>query len=146
MSFDLRISEGDLSLSAENDLATVENGDKLIQDILKIIQTPIGGNAFFPWYGSPVANTLIGTSLDTGFISSVASSQLRASLDNLKTLQNAQLREFGQNVTPQEQIAAIEGVSVERNAIDPRYFSVYVSIISKARTREQVEIQIDPTL
>lgn len=146
MSFGIKVFEGDLALSSENDLATVRDGEKLIQDILKIIQTPLGANAFFPWYGSPVANTLIGTSMDTTFISSIASSQLHNSLENLQKLQTAQLQEFGQSITPQEQIAAIEGVSVQRNSTDPRYFSVYISVISKARTREDVELEIDLTL
>jgi hypothetical protein len=133
MSFDLKIVDGDLKISSTGDLQKVENTDKLIQDIIKILTVPIGGNPFFPWYGSPISNSLVGNPLSFQFIGTLASSQLRGSLENLQKLQNAQVS-TGQKVTPAELLAAIKEVSIQRNQIDPRYFRVVINALSKALT------------
>lgn len=130
MSFDLKIQNGDLQLGADNDLAKVENTEKLIQEIVKIISTPLGGNPFFSWYGSPVTKTLIGTAYSTRFISNIASNQLRSSLETLQKLQKAQLKS-GQFVTPQEQLSAIQNVLVDRNSVDPRFFLIDITVLDK---------------
>lgn len=137
MSFDLKLSQGDLKLSNTRDLATVENTEKLIQEIIKIIGTPIGANRFFPWYGCPISRTLVGTAYATTFVSSIAETQLRTSLETLQKLQKAQLSS-GQVVTPQEQIAAIQEVLVNRNSVDPRFFLLRISVLSKAFRTVQV--------
>lgn len=143
LSFDLKLTNGDLSLSNSGDLSIVEGSDKLIQDVVKIITTQIGTNRFYPWYGSPISQTLIGTSYDERFVSAAAASQLRTSLDNLQRLQKEQLK-TAQIVSPQEQIAAIQGISVERDITDPRFFRVTLTILSKAFQRVQTSLTIDP--
>lgn len=142
MSFDLKIKNGDLSLGATKDLDIVENGDKLTQDILKIVLTPLGGNPFFPWYGSPISQSLIGAAYETNFIASLASNQLRGSIEKLQNMQKEQMRSTNQIVTAQEQIAAIQNVNVERNSTDPRFFSVVLTVISKAFQRVQTQFNV----
>ena len=140
MSFDLKLINGDLAIS-KDDIAIVENGDKLVQDILKIISTPTGGNAFFPNYGTDVSNLIVGSTYDKKFVSDIASEQLTRSLEFLQKLQEEQIK-YNQRVTPHEQIAAILDVSVSRAADDPRYYSVNLTVLSKAFVRHVASFSI----
>jgi len=143
MSFDLRIVAGDLAVNNNGDLEIVENENKLKQDILKILITPSKGNPFHPWYGSPISKILIGNSLDYNFISSAAVNQIRASLEKIIELQKIQVQS-GQYVSANEQITAISNISVDRNPSDPRYFKVYVKVVTKALS--SVDASFDVTL
>jgi len=134
MSFDLRLLNGDLNTGSNGDLDTVENGEKLTQDILKMISTDLGSNRNFPWYGCPISQSLVGRAFDFDFIQSVATTQLRYSISTLQKMQLEQLKQ-NQVVTAQEQIAAIEGINISRSNIDPRFFSVAMTVISKAFRR-----------
>ena len=67
MSYDFKITNGDWTIGSNGDFQKVENTEKLIQDVLKIIIFPLGKNIFFRWYGSPVAKTLVGTAFDMEF-------------------------------------------------------------------------------
>jgi hypothetical protein len=129
MSFDLKLFGGDLVIN-NGDLAVVEDSDKLIQDILKLISTQLGSNPFFPAYGSPISQALIGTS-DLIFAQDVAEHQLRDSLDRLKDLQQDQIKN-NQIVTAEEQIAVIRDVSVRAAKDDPRYYYISFTVINKA--------------
>lgn len=133
MSFDLQIKNGDLQIGTDGDLQKVENTEKLVQDILKIALTPVGGNPFFPGYGSNISKNLIGNAFNSGFTSSIAEDQLRASLDNLINLQRIQANS-GQRITAYEMLAAIQDVKVERNQTDPRFFKVIIKALTKAFT------------
>jgi hypothetical protein len=129
MSFDLKLFGGDLVIQ-NGDFAIVEDQNKLIQDILKLVSTQLGSNPFFPAYGSPISQALIGTN-ELDFAEDVATQQLRASIDKLKDLQQNQMKN-NQIVSPQEQIAAIKDVSVSRGKDDPRYYFVNLIVINKA--------------
>jgi len=143
MSFDLRIVGRDLAIGSNGDVSTVENSDKLIQDILKMVSTPLGGNPFYPWYGCPISRTLIGYAYEDTFVQSIASQQLQTSLETLQRLQKEQLKK-DQIVTPQEQISAIQNVYIERNAIDPRFYSISVTVLTKAFKQVPVTFSISP--
>ena len=130
MSYDFRITNGDLRIDANGDLDRVEDNEKLIQEILKIAHTPLGSNVFYPWYGSPISQSLVGNALDMEFISTVASSQLQSSIENLQRLQQKQALE--QRVTPFEQLAAIKNISITRNQVDPRFFLIVIEVLTKA--------------
>lgn len=132
MSFDLKIVGGDLVKNTNNDLSTVRNVDKLTQDILKVVQTQLGSNPFFPWYGSPISKSLVGRAYDSNFVSAIASQQLRSSLETLQQLQKVQMLKTDQLVTAEEQIGAIQGVKVEQNVADPRYYKITIAVVSKA--------------
>ncbi|MCK9567791.1 hypothetical protein M0R72_02425 [Candidatus Pacearchaeota archaeon] len=108
----------------------MEDADKLTQDILKLVSTQLGSNPFFPSYGSPISQALIGTS-ELSFAQEVATQQLKASIERLKDLQQDQMRN-NQIVTPQEQIAIIRDVYVNQAKDDPRYYYVNLTVINKA--------------
>lgn len=129
MSFDLKLFGGDLVIK-NGDFSVVENQDKLVQDILKLVSTQLGSNPFFPAYGSPVSQVLIGTS-DLDFAQDVATNQLKASIERLKDLQQDQIRN-NQIVTPQEQISVIKDVSINQAQDDPRYYFVNLIVINKS--------------
>ena len=132
MSFDLKILDGDLVVGTNADLAQVQNTEKLVQDILKMLMTEIGSNQFFAWYGSPLGSTMVGSPYDTEFIASVAESQIRTSLETLQNLQREQSAK--QIVTPSELLAAIKTVNIVRNEVDPTFFSVLLSVLTKNLT------------
>lgn len=136
MSFDLKLLNGDLTVNSGN-LGTVENGDKLIQDVLKIISTPLGSNPAYPGYGCPINSSLIGFNYEKEFVDAVATQQLRSSLELMQKLQLDQLRD-NQIVTASEQLAAIENIAVNRDNKDLRYYIIYLTIISKAFQRQTV--------
>lgn len=131
MSFDLRISDGDLVISSSGDLDKVEDTDKLAQDVLKILITPIGGNRFFTWYGSLLASATIGSAMDSMFVRSVVENQIDNSLQVLQRLQRDQ-QSSDQPVSASELLAAIKQISVERNAIDPTLYTIDVDVLSRA--------------
>jgi hypothetical protein len=129
MSFDLKIVNGDLVIN-QGSLQTVTDSEKLIQDILKICLTDVGGNPLHPSYGSFLARSVVGSAQQTNVIVSIASSQINTCLTNLQHLQQLQLKSF-QKVSADEQIAAITGISVLRSAFDPRLFNVKISCLTK---------------
>lgn len=131
MSFDLKIINGDFVIK-NGDLDTITGQNKLIQDILKICLTTAGANIFQPWYGSFVSKTLIGSAFDTDITNSIATNQLQNSIENLKKLQQLQLSDTLQQITPDEHIAGITKIEVTRNTIDPRLFDVMVKVLSRA--------------
>lgn len=132
MSFDLKLENGNLKLNPDGTLAIVENTEKLHQDVLKIIVTPIGGNKANPWYGCDVNKFLIGNIFDLNFAKDAATEQLRSCIENLKTLQQNQLKT--QFITASESIAAIKDIYINTNANDRRAIEVKVSILSYALT------------
>lgn len=131
MSFDLQIVNGDLVIGANADLATVQNQPKLIQDLLKIAITQAGANPLQPWYGSLISQSLIGSYLSSDITISVAQTQLQNAIQNLQNLQNLQVQS-GQTVTPDEQIAFINDISIVRNATDPRLFQVIITVLTRS--------------
>lgn len=129
MSFDLKIVNGDLVL-VNGQIKTVVDSEKLIQDILKICLTTAGSNPLHPWYGSLVSRTIIGSPLYSSILVQVAKNQLSSALDNLKNLQDIQVKSL-QRVSADEQLSTILDISVIRNQIDPRLFNVTVKAVSK---------------
>lgn len=140
MSFDLKLFGGDIVIK-DGDFDTVEDSDKLVQDVLKLVSTQLGTNPFFPAYGSPIAQGMVGTVFEEEFVEDVATQQLRASLERLQDLQRDQIKQ-NQIVTPEEQIAAIEDVRVSQDRTDPRYYIVNITVISKAFQRIPVQFAV----
>jgi hypothetical protein len=129
MSFDLKIKNGDLVIN-RGDFQTIVDSEKLIQDILKIALTTAGSNPRHPWYGSYVSRSLIGSGLSTDIIFQYGQTQLQNALEILKSLQDAQVKQF-QRVSPDEQINSILDISINRNTRDPRLFDVIIKVVSK---------------
>ncbi len=129
MSFDLKISNRDLVIK-DGSLKTVQDSEKLIQDILKMCLTTAGSNPMFPWYGSFLSRSIIGSPQNTSVLIQISKTQLSTALDNLKTLQELQVKSF-QRVSADEQISAILDISVNRSQIDPRFIDVKIKALTK---------------
>jgi phage baseplate assembly protein W len=141
MSFDLKLIAGDLIIK-NGDLDIVEGSDKLVQDVLKLISTPLGSNPFFPAYGSPISKALIGKIYEQEFLEDIATHQLKSSIERLQQLQLEQLKQ-NQAVTPDEQIAVIENIKVSQARNDSRYYLIYLTVISKSFQRIPISFGID---
>lgn len=133
MSFDLKILNRDLVLGSDGDLVQVVDSEKLVQDILKIALTQLGANPFFPWYGSPLSNSSIGSVLNYEMMASISGDQLRQALQRIQTMQSEQVQQ-GQTLSAAEQLAAIKSVTIRRNVSDPRVYKVSIEAYSKALT------------
>ena len=131
MSFDLAIKNGDLFLGQDSDVSIVVNSNKLIQDILKGISTPIGSNQFFQNYGTVLGDLSISGISDQTFIETSISMQIENLIDLIKTLQNQQITN-GQKVSPTELVDSIQNLKVNRNTVDPTYLSVILVVLTKA--------------
>jgi len=129
MSFDLKIISGDLRIN-NGVVQTVVDSEKLIQDLLKLATTDVGANPLYTWYGSFLSRTMIGSAMEDEITASIAEDQLKASLDNLKLLQQEQVKSL-QRVSADEQIAKISSVIVNKNRFDPRVYDVTINVISK---------------
>ncbi len=132
MSFDLKIVNNDLQINPDGTLQTVRDNEKLIQDILKIILTGAGSNKIFRWYGSTLGTRIIGNILDSTQLETEVSRSIQQALNNLVSLQKTQSRT--QYVSAGEAIAAIRGVTVLRNEIDPRLYEVGISVLTRKLT------------
>lgn len=129
MSFDLKLKNGDLVIQ-NGDLQIVQDSEKLIQDLLKMCLTTAGSNPIHPWYGSFISRTIVGNPLYNSVIVQIAKSQLTTALNNLKSLQELQVKSF-QRVSADEQLSAIIDVSIIRNELDPRLFNVKIKALTK---------------
>ena len=140
MSYDFKIENKDWKIDRTGSIQKVENTEKLIQDCLKILVTIIGSIPFHPTYGSYLGKNLIGNVFDTEFVSSAAQNAIKNSLESLQKYQRSQ--SLYQRVTPEEQLATIRQVIVERNSVDPRYFSVTVEISNGAFKKETLNFGV----
>lgn len=132
MSFDLKIVNNDLSLNSDGTLQTVYDNEKLTQDVIKGVLTPIGSNPFHKWYGSTINERTIGQALDPSHTEIETTRAVQDLLTNLIALQNQQAKE--QYVSPGEQIAAILEVSVLRDQNDPRQWQVGIKVLTRKLT------------
>lgn len=142
VSFDLKITQGDISIGSDGDLKKVEGNEKLIQDSLKIVLTPLGVNIFFPGYGSLLTKGTIGSVLPDEFTNTIASDQIKNSLQTLQKLQKLQ-EQSGQKVTASELLAAVKNVRIEKNQIDSRVTRIYLELLTKALTIKETSFTVE---
>ena len=129
MSFDLRILNNDLAINPDGTIQTVENNEKLIQDVLKAILTPLGSNIFFKWYGNNITNRVVGQNLPPQLLDLEIKRGIEDSIFNIMSMQKSQAR--SQYVSAAETISSINEISVLRNEEDPRQFEIYIAILTK---------------
>lgn len=132
MSFDLTIINGDLDLLQNGELRTVSNSEKLRQDILKMILTPVGSNKFHPWYGCTVTDDIIGKNLPENIMALDIQTSISDSLERLRVLQTQQIST--QSVTLAELINVIGSVNAYRAAEDYRQLKVDVTVFARDLT------------
>ena len=135
MSYDLKIVNGDLSISNSGSVETVNQNNKIIQDIKKLLLTDLGDNKYHPNYGSPLGSGSIGSSQDEEFMKMNMKNSIENGIKRLINLQRNQMRY--QYVSPAETIMYIKNIQVFRDAADPRMWSVFVSVV--AQDLSQVE-------
>lgn len=126
MSFDLKISNGDLIISNAGIIELVVDNAKLKQDIIKILLTKLGENKYHPAYGSEVGALKIGAVIDQQLLESDLESSAREAINKLIFLQRAQSKK--QFLTPGERIVSLLDILIERDTIDPRMYNIVLSI------------------
>ena len=130
MSFDLKLSGGDLEITSTGGLKRIFNEDKLLQDIIKIVLTPQGSSQLYPWYGSPLSDRVIGKVLDPKLLDFEMTNALLFSLNTLKDLQRAQEID-GQYLSPTEVLSQIRNIQVIPNIYDGRAYSIVISVATR---------------
>lgn len=130
MSFDLKLSNGDLVFTSTGDLEKIFNEEKLTQDIVKILLTPQGSNELYPWYGSPLSDRVVGKALDTKILDYEMTNAIQYSLNIIKDLQKTQEID-GQYLTPAEVLSQIRNVQVVQNVYDGRAYSIIVAVATR---------------
>ncbi len=128
MSFDLLLQNGDITISQTADFAIVVDRQKLIQDIIKMITTPIGSNVFQPSIGSLINKRLIGQTLGAANVVTILQGSIQEALGNLQKLQKVQAQ--SQALSPSETLITINSVSVARDSIEPRQLNVILKVVS----------------
>jgi phage baseplate assembly protein W len=130
MSFDLSLNKGDLRIGFDGDLSKVENTSKLVQDVLKVLHTPIGSNPFYPSLGSPVTTLNIGTVLNQQFLESRVENSITSVIQTIQSIQRKQ--ELTQEVTSAEKILDIVEIVAEQDSQDPRQFNISIKVLTGA--------------
>jgi len=139
MSFDLKLDEGDVRIE-NGDLAVVYDTNKLTQDLLKIIITPLNSNPINPWYGSNVSLALLGNTFDLDFGLESARAQISTAVDNLLRMQLSQSQT--QLLSPAESILSIKEIYVNTSNTDRRIVEAKVSVISAALSTSDIRFTI----
>lgn len=142
MSFDLKIEGGDIVIGQDGGLTTVFDNTKLRQDVIKILLTKLGENKFHPSYGSEVGAINIGHIPDQELLELDLQASVRDAVNKLIALQRSQSRK--QFLTPGERIVSLLDVSAQRDEIDPRLYSIFLTIQTGALTSisESITIRI----
>jgi len=132
MSFDFALINGDLSILPNGDVRTITETQKLRQDVLKIVLTPLGSNRFHPWYGCTVSEDIIGKSLPDNMMLLDIKTSIQQSLDRLRKLQLQQLTT--QKVSLAELINVIGEIIAYRAPEDRRQIKIDVTVYSRRLT------------
>ena len=142
MSFDLKISKGDISVARDGTVSLVSKNSKLRQDLVKIILTGLGENKFHKNYGSAVGNLNIGSHASRDIVEMDIKISVESAIKKLMSLQKAQARK--QFVSPGELIVKVVDVVADRDKVDPRLYNVFISILTGELTelREGLTVRI----
>jgi hypothetical protein len=138
MSFDFALSKGDITIGSDGDVTKVRNTSKLVQDILKVIHTPIGGNPFYPSLGTLLTADTIGSNISQQF----AETKIAASVTQaIQIIQNIQRRQESiQIVTPEEKVVKILRLDVSQNAQEPRQYDIQISVLTESLNSPVVDL------
>ncbi len=142
MSFDLKIQNGDIAISRDGSLSLVADNDKIRQDIVKILLTSTKENKFHSEYGSEVGALKVGQIIDKELLEIDLKSSAESAVRKLISLQKEQQKR--QYLSPAEIIVDIIDVSVSREESDPRYYNIFVSVLTQKLTSitESITVKI----
>lgn len=130
MSFDLKIEDGDIVFNTSGSPKFVFDDNKLKQDVVKILLTPVGSNRLYPWYGSPLSDKVVGKVLDKKVLDLEIQNAIMYAINNLIELQKLQMKD-GQYLSPGEVIAQVKDIIFEPNANDARQLNVLIEIATR---------------
>lgn len=128
MSVDLTLKNGDIAISQNADFDMVTDGQKLVQDVIKMITTPSGTNKFQPNIGSLINKRLIGQTLNAQNTVTVLQGSVQEALVLLQKLQKQQAQV--QALSPAETLVSINSITVQRDSVEPRQLNVVLSIMA----------------
>lgn len=138
MSFDLALSKGDIYLGTDGDLAKVRNTSKLVQDVLKVIHTPIGGNPFYPTIGTNLTAENIGENISQQFAETKVAASVTQAIQIVQNIQRRQ--ELVQIVTPEEKVVKIANLEVGQNSQEPRQYDIRLSVLTESLNTSVVDL------
>ncbi len=132
----LRI-EDDIFFNPLGLVVTLEEEQKLTQDMRKFVITQRASNHFHPYVGTSITE-LIGTKIsDSGFVEVSLTEEVVDTLENLKSLQLQQ--QTVQLVTDKEFIFRVILVDVKQSKIDPSVFNILIVAVNKAGETCEIE-------
>jgi len=140
MSYDLKIVNGDLSLNSNGQVNLVVGNSKLVQEVTKMVLTDVGENKYHPYYGSAVGKIDMGGIYDESMHRTEIERSVRESLNNLIILKNNQ--RLTQEINPAETIVSIDNVLVFRDGLDPRMWSIEISLTTMALDNVKTSVTI----
>jgi len=130
MSFDIKLTSGDIEYGSDGDLLQVAGRDKLEQDLAKIMLTRLGSDPGSSAYGTEIRN-VIGRRLTQDTLQGLVGKSVRQAVDLLQSLQFVQ--STTQEVTFDEFIGAVEALAVRQASLNR--VTVELSIITVAGLR-----------
>jgi hypothetical protein len=105
---------------------TVENEDKLLQEIKKGLTTYLGSNPFHTWIGTEIHKLIGGKTYNTGIIKSKIVQEVSAFIERYIDVQNQQ-SQF-QEITARETFYSLTSVNAgPENPDDPTYWIIEVT-------------------
>jgi phage baseplate assembly protein W len=129
MSFDFKLINNDLKIGSNGKIETVTDTNKLKQDIIKIILTPVGSVSKHPWYGCAIDDNVIGRNLPSSILHGEIQ---RTIVESLNKLQKLQIQQSAvQKVSLAEMISVIADVYSKRNYIDGRQIDIVITVLTK---------------
>lgn len=140
MSYDLKLTSGDISFGVDGNPALVRDTDKLAQDISKILLTPKGLDAGNNLYGTTLRG-ILGKPMDFSVIQGLAAKTVSQALSFLQSLQTIQSSE--QTLTYEEMIGSIDAIAVVQT--DDNSVEVQAAVKSVAGLRQVYAMNLSQT-
>ena len=119
----LRIVD-DITFGGTGKVNKVEQEDKLIQDLLKIVITSLKSNPFYEWYGTSLVSLIGSKIVNSTQLETRITKEVTTAILNLKQMQKNQIAYQDKKIDPRELILRPIAVSTRQNPNDPTYFEV----------------------
>lgn len=130
----------DLNFNAKGLVDTVEKGNKLNQEIEKILITRLGSNKFHLEYGSLLTNAST-LGVDTVFRETVLKQSISGALRQLRSYQQSEVSK-GKFFPPEELISTIRKIEARTNPADPRRIDIVVEVLTEAFSPSRITLEL----
>ncbi len=118
MSFDLKLTDGDITFNEFGQLEIVEDAEKLAQQASKIVYEAQGDNLEDFQYGT-ILRSLVGQSGDGEVLKTMAFKSIDDALARLQSYQTQQELN-GQHLSPKEKLVQYANFNITTSTTDPR--------------------------